>query len=198
VENGSEVSRSFAPPLINLFKILAAASVGISLARYVGSVGVILLKVAVATLSDFLSVFAGPTKTLVEDSPVLDPLLVFLTSSWSLTPPWASAWCEQPFFLALFAANNHSLNLHYRATLLRISFATFLAVTAGLLLERPLPALSVRRHRMCTRQRRSHPCLFHKKVLSPPRLVSHGLLLTLIVSRVAHVVGRAARSLYPR
>jgi hypothetical protein len=79
VENGSEVSRSFAPPLINLSKILAAASVGISLARYVGSVGVILLKVAVATLSDLLSVFAGPTKTLVEDSPVLDPLLVFLT-----------------------------------------------------------------------------------------------------------------------
>jgi hypothetical protein len=42
---------------------------------------------------------------------------------------------------ALFAAAGHSLDLRYAATLLRASCAAFLAVTAGLLLERPLPAL---------------------------------------------------------
>ncbi|MDQ3436269.1 MAG: hypothetical protein M3491_02815, partial [Actinomycetota bacterium] len=44
-------------------------------------------------------------------------------------------------FLALFAAASGFLNLRYVATLLGICFAAFLAVTAGLLLERPLPAL---------------------------------------------------------
>ena len=44
-------------------------------------------------------------------------------------------------FLALFAAASRFLNLRYAATLLGVCFAAFLAVTAGLLLERPLPAL---------------------------------------------------------
>jgi hypothetical protein len=42
--------------------------------------------------------------------------------------------------LALFAAASRFLDLHYPATLLCTCLATFLAVTAGLLLERPLPA----------------------------------------------------------
>ena len=136
LESGSWVLLSLA----NLFRILAAASVGISLARYVGSVDVILLIVVVATASDLFSVFAGPTKTLVEeDSPVLDLLLLVF-------PTFGSALgfglgVSDFIFLALFAAASRSLNLRYLATLLCVCFATFLAVCAGLLLERPLPAL---------------------------------------------------------
>jgi hypothetical protein len=44
-------------------------------------------------------------------------------------------------FLALFAAAGRSLDLRYTATLIGVCTAAFLAVTAGLLLARPLPAL---------------------------------------------------------
>jgi hypothetical protein len=58
LEDGSGFLLSFALALANLLRILAAASVGVSLARYVGSAGVILLIAAVATVSDLFSVFA--------------------------------------------------------------------------------------------------------------------------------------------
>ncbi len=126
--------------LANLFRILAAACVGISLARYVSSVGVVLLIAAVATVSDLFSVFAGPTKTFVEeDSPVLDLLLLVFPTFGS---PLGFGFGVSDFiFLALFAAASRFLNLRYLATLLGLCLATFFAVTAGLLLERPLPTL---------------------------------------------------------
>jgi hypothetical protein len=140
LENGSYFLLSLALLLANLLRIVAAASVGISLARHVGSVGVALLIVAVATASDLFSVFAGPTRTLVEeDAPALDLLLLVF-------PTFGSALgfglgISDFIFLALFAAASRFLNLRYHATLLCTCFATFLAVSAGLLLERPLPAL---------------------------------------------------------
>ena len=140
LHNGSGFLLLFALSLANLLRILAAAAVGISLARYVNSVGVVLLIVAVATASDLFSVFAGPTKTLVEeDSPTLDVLLLVF-------PTFGSALgfglgVSDFIFLVLFAATSRFLDLRYLATLLCVCFAAFLAVTAGLLLERPLPAL---------------------------------------------------------
>ncbi len=124
----------------NLLRILAAGCIGISLARYVNSVGTLMLIVAAAIASDIFSVFAGPTGALVrEGSPVLDALLLVF-------PTFGSALgfglgLSDFIFLALFAAASRSLNLRYGATLLGTCFATFLAVTAGLLLERPLPAI---------------------------------------------------------
>jgi hypothetical protein len=126
--------------LANLSRIAAAACLGISLARYVRSVGVILLIAAVAVASDLLSVFAGPTRVLVEEaSPVLDFLVVVF-------PTFGSALgfglgVSDFVFLALFAAASRFLNLRYVATLICLCAAAFLAVTAGLLLGRPLPAL---------------------------------------------------------
>jgi hypothetical protein len=140
LENGSGFLLSFALLLANLFRIVAAASVGISLARHVGSMGVALLIVAVVTASDLFSVFIGPTRTLVEeDSPALDLLLLIFPTSGSTLG--FGLGISDFIFLALFAAASRFLNLHYHATLLCSCFATFLAVTAGLLLERPLPAL---------------------------------------------------------
>ena len=138
LENGPGVLLPLA--LANLFRIVAAACVGISLARYVSSVGVVLLIVAVATVSDLFSVFAGPTKILVEeDSPILDLLLLVFPTFGS--PLGFALGVSDFIFLALFAAASRFLDLRYLASLLGLCLATFLAVTAGLLLERPLPAL---------------------------------------------------------
>jgi hypothetical protein len=138
--NGSGVLVLLALCVADLSRILAAACLGISLARYVTSVGTVLIIVLAAIVSDIFSVFAGPTRVLVqEDSPILDGLLLVF-------PTFGSALgfglgLSDFIFLALFAAASRFLNLRYVATLLSICFAAFLAVTAGLLLERPLPAL---------------------------------------------------------
>jgi len=124
----------------DLSRILAAACVGIALARYITSVGVVLIIVLAAIASDLFSVFAGPTRVLVqEDSPILDGLLLVF-------PTFGSALgfglgVSDFIFLALFAAAGRFLDLRYAATLLGVCFGAFLAVTAGLLLQRPLPAL---------------------------------------------------------
>ena len=138
--NGSGVLVLLALCVADLSRILAAACIGISLARYVTSVGTVLIIVLAAIASDIFSVFAGPTRVLVqEDSPILDGLLLIF-------PTFGSALgfglgLSDFIFLALFAAASRFLNLRYVATLFGVCFAAFLAVTAGLLLERPLPAL---------------------------------------------------------
>jgi hypothetical protein len=138
LEKGSGVLLALS--VADLSRILAAACVGIALARYITSVGVVLIIVLAAIASDLFSVFAGPTRVLVqEDSPVLDGLLLVF-------PTFGSALgfglgVSDFIFLALFAAAGRFLDLRYAATLLGVCFAAFLAVTAGLLLQRPLPAL---------------------------------------------------------
>lgn len=124
----------------DLSRILAAACVGVSLARHVKSVGVALIVAAAAVASDLFSVFAGPTKTLVkEDSPVLDALvLVFPTFG---SPLGFGLGVSDFIFLALFAAASRFLSLRYAATLIGVCLAAFFALSTGLLLGRPLPAL---------------------------------------------------------
>src|SRR5918997_1374803 len=141
---GSYLRRGITPRLGFLLSVqlqrLSVSCSPCSLARYVKSVGVVVLIVAVAIASDLFSVFAGPTKALVEeDSPALDVLL-------HIFPTFGSALgfglgVSDFIFLALFAAASRFLHLRYTATLLGVCFAAFLAVTAGLLLQRPLPAL---------------------------------------------------------
>jgi hypothetical protein len=140
LENGAGLLISLALVLANLSRIVAAACLGNALARYVSSVGVVLLIVAVAVASDLVSVFAGPTKTLVEEeSPVLDLLVLVFPTFGSILG--FGLGVSDFIFLALFAAVSRFLNLRYAATLICLVFATFLAVTTGLLLGRPLPAL---------------------------------------------------------
>ena len=140
LENGSGLLVLLALCVANLSRILAAACLGIALSRYITSVGVVLIIVFAAVASDLFSVFVGPTRVLVqEDSPVLDGLLLVF-------PTFGSALgfglgLSDFIFLALFAAATRFLELRYAASLIGICFAAFLAVTAGLLLERPLPAL---------------------------------------------------------
>ena len=124
----------------DLGRILAAALVGVSLARYVTSVGTVLIIVVAAIAADVFSVFAGPTEALVrEGSPLLDFLLLIFPTFGS--PLGFALGLSDFIFLALFAAAARFLDLRYAATLLVVCSAAFLAVTAGLLLARPLPAL---------------------------------------------------------
>jgi hypothetical protein len=138
--SGSGVLVLVALSVADLSRILAAACVGISLARYIESVGVALIVAAAAIASDLFSVFAGPTKALLrEDSPVLDVLvLVFPTFGSALG---FGLGLSDFIFLALFAAASRFLSLRYAATLLGVCLAAFLALSVGLLLGRPLPAL---------------------------------------------------------
>jgi hypothetical protein len=138
--SGSGVVVLVALSVANLSRILAAACVGFSLARYIESVGVALIVAAAAIASDLFSVFAGPTKALLrEDSPVLDVLvLVFPTFGSALG---FGLGVSDFIFLALFAAASRFLSLRYAATLLGVCLAAFLALSVGLLLGRPLPAL---------------------------------------------------------
>jgi hypothetical protein len=103
-------------------------------------VGAVLLVVFVAIGADIYSVFAGPTEALVRtESPLLDFLvLVFPTFG---SPLGFGLGLSDFIFLALFAAAARTLDLRYTATLLAVCTAAFLAVTAGLPLARPLPAL---------------------------------------------------------
>lgn len=137
---GSGVLVLVALSVANLSRILAAACVGVSLARHVRSAGVVLIVAAAAVASDLFSVFAGPTKALLrEESPVLDVLvLVFPTFGSALG---FGLGVSDFIFLALFAAAGRFLDLRYAASLLGVCLAAFLALTAGLLLGRPLPAL---------------------------------------------------------
>ena len=140
LENGSGALALLALCVANLSRIVAAACVGIALARYITSVGVVLIVVLAAIASDLFSVFAGPTRVLVqEDSPVLDGLLLVFPTFGSVLG--FGLGLSDFIFLALFAAASRFLNLRYVATLLGVCFAAFLAVSAGLLLGRPLPAL---------------------------------------------------------
>lgn len=137
---GSGVLVLVALSVANLLRILAAACVGIALARYVESTGVVLIIVAAAIASDLFSVFAGPTRALMrEDSPLLDVLVLVFPSFGSALG--FGLGVSDFIFLALFAAASRFLNLRYVATLLGVCSAAFLALTAGLLLSRPLPAL---------------------------------------------------------
>ena len=84
--------------------------------------------------------FAGSTRTLVEDdSPALDFLLLVFPTFGSVAG--FGLGTSDFVFLALFAASSLLLDLRYPATLLCVCAGPLLALTTGLLLERPLPAV---------------------------------------------------------
>ena len=159
LEEGLGFLASFALFLADLCRILAAASVGVSLARHVSSAGVILLIAAVATASDLFSVFAGPTRTLVaEDSPVLDLLLLVFPTFGSA--PGFGLGASDFVFLTLFAAASRFLNLRYTAVrLLRHARHHDRGFAARTSATRP----PVRCRRIRARKRGPHPRFSHEE-----------------------------------
>ncbi len=124
----------------NVLRLLAAVAVGLALARNVNSVGAALLIAVVATGADLFSVFAGPTRALLEgDAPVVDLLLLVF-------PVFGESFgfalgLSDFIFLALFAGMSRLLGLRYALTLVCVCAGAFLAIVVGLLLDMPLPAL---------------------------------------------------------
>ena len=126
--------------LADALRVAAAVSLALALARQVASPGAALLVAVAASASDLFSVFAGPTKTLVqEDSPALDfLLLIFPTFGY---PLGFALGVADFIFLALFVALAAYLALKPLATMLLASASILLAMLTGLLLETALPAL---------------------------------------------------------
>lgn len=124
----------------NVLRLVGAAAVGISLARNVQSAGVALLIALVATGADLFSVFAGPTRALLEgDSPVLNLLLLIFPVFGD--PLGFALGLSDFIFLALFAGMSRFLGLRYLFTLIGVCAGAIVAIVAGLLLVTPLPAL---------------------------------------------------------
>ncbi len=124
----------------DVLRIAAAVSLALALARQVTSLGAALLVAVAASAADLFSVFAGPTKALVqEDSPVLDfLLLIFPTFGY---PLGFALGVADFIFLALFVALAAYLALKPRATIALASASILFAMLAGLFLGTPLPAL---------------------------------------------------------
>ena len=127
--------------LADVLRMCAAACLGLALARRVTSPGVALLIAGLATIADLFSVFAGPTKALVErGAPALDYLLlIFPTFGY---PLGFALGVADFIFLALFAAVAYHLEgLRPFPTLVLGCAAMLLAMLVGLLLETALPTL---------------------------------------------------------
>lgn len=126
--------------LADSLRIVAAVSLALALARHVKSPGAALLVAVAASASDLFSVFAGPTKILVqEDSPALDfLLLIFPTFGY---PLGFALGIADFIFLALFVALAAYLKFKPLTTIVLGSVSILLALLAGLLLETALPAL---------------------------------------------------------
>lgn len=138
--DGAGLIESLSLSLANFFRLIAAASLGLALARYVTSPGVALLIAGISAASDLLSVLAGPTKILLrEDSPALDFLLLVFPAFGQ--PLGFGLGVSDFIFLALFTYMSLSLCLRYRSTLIGCCAATLLAMTVGLLIGHALPAL---------------------------------------------------------
>lgn len=126
--------------LSNTLRVISAATLALALARYVASPSIALLIAGVATASDIFSVFAGPTKALLQqDSPVLDFLLLLFPGFG--TSLGFGLGLSDFIFLAFFAYVSHLLNLRYYLTLAFGGLAAIIALSASLLLQYPLPAL---------------------------------------------------------
>ena len=132
-------------PLMLLFladalRVAAAVSLALALARQVTSPGAALLVAVAASASDLFSVFAGPTKALVqEEAPILDfLLLIFPTFGY---PLGFALGLADFVFLALFVALAAYLALKPLTTLVLCCVSILIAMLAGLLLGTALPAL---------------------------------------------------------
>lgn len=135
--------------LADILKMAAATYIGLALARRVTSPGIAVLVAVLATTADLFSVFAGPTRALTESVEGGEPsLLADLLSLLLLLFPTVgnpigfALGVSDLIFLALFAAIAHNLEgFRPRMTLALGCASILLAMFAGLLLDRPLPAL---------------------------------------------------------
>lgn len=123
------------------FKAAAALALGRMLGDQVLERWWLVLMVLVALLVDAWSVFAGPTRAVVESAPsVLDYLLVHFPALGHAGPATGIGMSDF-VFVGLLAAGAARTRLPPRVALVAMLLSFALTLTAGILLRRPLPAL---------------------------------------------------------
>jgi hypothetical protein len=123
------------------FKVVAAVAAGRLLGRQMVESWWLALVALVALLADVWSVFAGPTRVIVERAPgVLDYLLVNFPALGGTSGGFGLGMSDL-FFLGLFLTGCARTGLRPRATLFAAGAALLVTVLLAFLLERALPAL---------------------------------------------------------
>jgi hypothetical protein len=123
------------------FKVVAAVLLGTLLGRVMEAPSWLLAAAIVAFLADLWSVFAGPTKVVVERAPVvLDYALVHFPMLGS-TLPGAGLGMTDLLFVAVFVTGSRRVGLRPRASFLAMLASFVLTLCLTVALDRALPAL---------------------------------------------------------
>lgn len=123
------------------FKVVVAAGVGVLLGRQVAEAWWLAAVAAVAVVADTWSVFAGPTKVVVEKAPaVLDYLLIHFPVLG--TPgPGMGLGISDVIFLSLFTAGSVGAGLRPIAGFMAMAASFLVTVAVALVWKPALPAL---------------------------------------------------------
>ena len=123
------------------FKVTAAVLFGTLLGRVMEAPSWLLMTAAVAFLADLWSVFAGPTKVVVEKAPVvLDYALVHFPMLGS-TGPGAGLGMTDLLFVGVFVAGSRRVGLRLRSSFAAMMGSFVLTLLLTITLDRALPAL---------------------------------------------------------
>ena len=123
------------------FKVVAAVAAGRLLGRQMAEGWWLALVALVALLADSWSVFAGPTRLIVERAPgVLDYLLIYFPALGNSSGGLGLGMSDL-FFAGLFLTGSRISGLRVRATFWAMAAAFVATVALALLTARPLPAL---------------------------------------------------------
>jgi hypothetical protein len=123
------------------FKVVAAVLMGTLLGRVMEAPSWLLAAAIVAFLADLWSVFAGPTKVVVEKAPVvLDYALVHFPMLGD-TLPGAGLGMTDLLFVAVFVTGSRRVGLRPRASFLAMLASFVLTLCMTVVLDRALPAL---------------------------------------------------------
>lgn len=123
------------------FKVVAAVAAGRLLGRQMAEGWWLALVALVALAADVWSVFAGPTRVIVEKAPgVLDYLLIHFPALGNSSGGLGLGMSDL-FFVGLFLTGTQITGLRARATFWAMAAAFVATVVLALLTDRPLPAL---------------------------------------------------------
>ena len=123
------------------FKVTAAVLLGTLLGRVMEAPSWLLMAAAVAFLADLWSVFAGPTKVVVEKAPVvLDYALVHFPMLGSAAPG-AGLGMTDLLFVGVFVAGSRRVGLRLRTSFAAMMGSFVLTLLLTITLDRALPAL---------------------------------------------------------
>ena len=123
------------------FKVVAGVAAGRLLGRQMAEGWWLALVALVALAADTWSVFAGPTKMIVEHAPGALSYLLISFPALGRTSGGFGLGMSDLFFMGLFVAGSLNTGLRARGTLFAGAGSLLLTVLAALLVRSPLPAL---------------------------------------------------------